>query len=416
MDLSVDRTVDMALERDASVRTVSAEAAEARARLREVRSERLPALTARGDYTRLSEIPPVEFSLPGMDTSFTAFPVERDRYQFELRVEQPLFTGFRLGNEVSAAELQAEAAGLLEEQERATAAFEARRAYWTLYHAQALRDAVDRALVHVDEHLDVIRQQVEQGAALRADLLRARTRRAEVLVDRVEAENAIRIARIELNQVVGRPATAEVRLLDAPPAEGPTRSLDAFIAEAVDASPRLHALRRQADALEARVRATGGDRLPSLGFFGRYLYARPNPYYMSDPGEFHGTWELGLSTQWSIWEGGGRSARTQVAEAQYDAATARLQDASEELVLEVTRQYLETQRAVEALEAATLLVAEAEETLRVVRLQYQEGAALSEQVLDAERAWLAARARHARAEAELAIAHAGLLATLGRVR
>lgn len=414
-ELTAEASVRLALERNETLRAAGAETAEARALLREVRAERLPSITARGDYTRLSDIPPVDFSLPGLDSSFTVLPVERDRYQLELSVEQPLFTGFRLGNEAEAAERQAEAAELLEEQERAVVAFEVRRAYWTLYHAMAVREAVAGSLEQIDEHLDNIRQRVEEGAALRADLLRARTRRAEVVLERVEAANAVRVARLELNRLIGQPLTTEVRPVDDPPLEVPDQGLDVLIAEGLDESPRLDALRQQAAALDARVRAAGGDRFPSVGLFGRYLYARPNPYFLAEPNEFHGTWEVGLSTQWGIWEGGRRSARTAGARARLEAADARLADAQEQATVEITRQYLEIQRAGEALEAATLMVAEAEETLAVVRLQYDEGVAISEQVLDAEQAYRAARARYALAQAEHAIARAALLTAVGRV-
>jgi outer membrane protein TolC len=60
-------------------------------------------------------------------------------------------------------------------------------------------------------------------------------------------------------------------------------------------------------------------------------------------------------------------------------------------------------------------VRSAEESFRVARAQFTEGAALSADVLDAEQASRSARARRARAGAEYAVARARLLNAEGRV-
>jgi outer membrane protein TolC len=60
-------------------------------------------------------------------------------------------------------------------------------------------------------------------------------------------------------------------------------------------------------------------------------------------------------------------------------------------------------------------VREAEESFRIVSNQFEEGMALSADVLDAEEALRRARARRADALADKAIAEAAVLNALGRV-
>ena len=414
-ELTVEQSVRLGLERNARLRSAISEAAAAKAAERSVRAGRLPAIRGQASYTRLSSnIPGVEFMLPGIDSTFTFQAVQLDRYQAELSVSQPLLGQFRLRHEVRGAEHEAAAAALEAEQEQVDVAFEIRRAYWNLYRALAVRATLDAALAHVDEHLSEVRTRLAAGAALARDVLAAQTRRSEVLLERVEGENAVRLSQLELNRLIGMPLETEVR-----PAPDP----DSVAAEApplppaggVEARPEVGALNEQVLGLEAQLRAVMAARLPELDITGRYLYARPNPYFFQEQDRFRGTWELGLSARWDIWEGGRQSARTGEARARLDAALARLADTRERAAVDLARQQLEVRRAAEAVSVAGQNVLEAEETFKVVRQQFGEGTALSADVLDAEQAYRRAQARRSGALADHAIARAAVLNALGRV-
>src|SRR5690606_23935238 len=108
-----------------------------------------------------------------------------------------------------------------------------------------------------------------------------------------------------------------------------------------------------------------------------------------------GTLEVGLSSSWNLWEGGRVSAEVRESRARFAVADARLEEASGEVAVAVARQYLEVQRAGEALAVSGLRSREAEESLRVARERFEEGLALSAEVLEAERAYRTALAGEA---------------------
>lgn len=415
-ELTVEESVRLGLERSPRVRAAEAEAAEARARAGEVRAGLLPAVRVQGSYTRLGgDIPEAEFTLPGLDTTFTILPIERDRYHSEIGIEQALFAGGRLRQGVRGAERAAAAAEWSAREARADVALEIRRAYWTLHGALAGLEATDAALAQVEEHLGDMRRRFEEGAVLRSEVLAAQTRRSEIQLERVESANGVRVARLELNRLVGLPAGTEVRpeaRLEVAPLP-PTA--EALTEQAVGARPELRALAERVAVLRAEEAAARGGRLPSLSFVSRYVYARPNPYVFTEQSAFHGTWEAGLQVRWSLWEGGAQAARVAQARARVRAAEARLEEARELAAVDVSRQYLEAVRATEAVGVAAENVEYATEALRVTRQQFAEGAALSAQVLEAEAAYRQALARRARARSEHAIARASLLRSLGEV-
>jgi outer membrane protein TolC len=415
-DLTVDETVRLGLENNPRLRAAAADINAARAGYRQARAALLPALRAQGSFTRLmSNVPDVEFRLPGFDSAFTFQGIERNRYYAELSVEQPLVTALRLRQEARAAAHELEAASADAGQERADLAFEIRRTYWNLRRANAQRAALNTSLAQVDEHLKDVRNRLEAGTALRKDLLAAQTRRSEVQLEILEADNAVRVGQLELNRLIGLPLDTRVRPIATVAVDSAIAPLETLTAQALSERPQLVALGEQVNALRAEVRAAESTRLPELDFISRYVYARPNPYFFSVQTRFRSSWELGFSARWDIWQGNRKSAVTSEARARVQAAEARLADVRTEVAVDVARQQLEVVRATEAITVAAQAVTEGEESFRVARQQFTEGVALSSDVLDAEQALRRAQARRAQSEADYAIARAALLAAQGRV-
>ncbi len=408
-ELTVEQSVRMGLESNERLRVARADATAARAVQRQVEAGRLPSVRAQANYTRVSDIPGVEFDVPGLDSTFVFQTAQLDRYHAELSVGVPVLSQIRLGHETRAAEHVARSAELALERERAMLAFEIRRAWWELYRSMAALEAAEAAVVRMDEHVAVVARRVAEGTAITRDLLAAQARRSEVRLERVEAANAVRSARLELNRRIGLPLDAPVQ--PAVPAEPLVVDTTAVL----DEHPQLEALAEQTRARRASLAAATAARLPELDVSARYFVARPNPYYFTDQESFRNTWEFVVSGRWPVWEGGRLSAQRQEARARLEAAEATLADAAERMTVDLARARLELQRASEAVGVAAQNVAEAEESFRVARQQFGEGAALSADVLDAEQALREAQARSSSAEADLAIARAAVLNALGRV-
>lgn len=414
--LSVKESIALGLQHNFGVRAASAEVDAAEAAHEMAKTARLPVIRGQASYMRLSDnIPDVDFSFPGTDTTYTLLPVEINQFHSEVSVRQPLFAGGRLNRQVEAAAHYADAASLLEEQEKVDVAFEVRKAYWELYQAMLVRDAVKTSLQMIDQHVRDIRNKVDEGTMLRADLLNAEVRRSEILLEQVEARNRVKRARLSLNRLTGQPPESSVTLEEPAPPKPVSFTMEDLVERTLRQRPRLHALSEQVSARETEVMVTKSSRLPELSLVGRYIYARPNQYFFAGQDEFHGTWEAGMSLQWDIWSGGKRRLETVRAEAQLRGMEARLADLKEQAALEVAQYYLELRRATEAIDVSTANVQSAREALRMVRNQFDEGMVLSTQVLDAEYALRKAEASYARAIADYKIARASVLHATGQI-
>ncbi|HMB89419.1 MAG TPA: TolC family protein, partial [Rhodothermales bacterium] len=296
--LTPDECVEIGLENNRTVRAARYGAAEAEAGYKEARTHRLPVLSGQGSYQRLSDNIPdfeVDFSgFPGVDEGAFEVPAILNRYDLRLHAEQPLFTGFRLHNSIRAAEYQANAAQQNVAATEADLAYEIREAYWALVEAQAMQEAMDTALEQVAAHLQDIRNLREQGMALQSDVLAVQTRQAEVRLQQVEAESALRLARLTLNYRMGVPLGTEVHPSAEVQVEPLIDSAEVLVERAWQRRPDIGALASEVQALEASVAVARAGWMPQVNLVGTYSYARPNPYIFPQEDAFTGTWEAGV--------------------------------------------------------------------------------------------------------------------------
>lgn len=414
--LTVDESVAMGLQHSFQLRAARADTEEAAAAHQRARADRRPALQGEASYTRLSgNIPSVDFTVPGMDTTFTLLPVELNRFYSELSLHQPIYNGGRRNKQIEAASHMADAAKLMEAQAQSDIAFEIRQAYWNLYRATEEEKAVEIALAMVEEHLQEVRNRFEEGVLLKTDLLRAEVRHSEVLLEEVEARSNVRMARLNFNRLTGLPRDAKPLLVE-PAEKAPERYVKADLVEhALMEKPSLHAHTKQVLAQEAELGIFKNEGIPEINLVGRYIYARPNQYFFAEQDHFRRTWEAGVAMRWNIWSGGRRQSEVNQAEARLQSAEANLADLEERIIMEVERDYLELERSEAAMVAAAANLEVSEAAFQMARHQFGEGVVLSSQVLDTEYSYRLAKARYVGAVSDYEIAKAAILNALGQI-
>lgn len=410
--LTLQESIQHALDNHGLLQRAEAEALEARAGEQQAQSAWWPSLTTEASYVRLDDrIPPIEGQVPGADETFEIAPIEFNQFRSEIRLEQMLFTGLRRTRQIRAASARAEAADAAVAEQRAAVALEVREAYWTLAREHSRVEAAEQSLRHVQAHLQNVQAQFEAGAALEHQVLASRTRVAEAQLDRVEATNAVRMARTTLNQLIGEALHTEIELVTDPETAA---QIDPTV-DGIDDHPQLRAFQQQVTALEAEAGIARREWLPNVALTGRYLFARPNPNFFFERDQFRGNWEAGMTMRWTVWDGGRRSAVTDGARARLRATEAQLDHTRREIKRRIEREALAAAGARTAVEAANRALRQAEASFEMTQEQFEEGAVLSSDVLEAETALLRARQRTTEALTGYARATAALLYARGRV-
>jgi outer membrane protein TolC len=257
----------------------------------------------------------------------------------------------------------------------------------------ARRDAVTVAT----ETFDVAKARVAAELANQVESTRAETALVRAQQDLAEAENTRAAAYRALATLLGTRDPITVHAVDTLPAE--PGALDALVGEAQAHRPELSAQRATIAAAEATAKASTWRWSPSLSAFGNVRLQN----YAGFSGDKY-AWAVGLQLDWVVFDGGVRDAQRHLADAQRREAEARLELIGDSVSDEVANAHgsLETKR--KGVGSAQRAVELARETLRLVRAQYEAGAAKQLDVLQAQDVLVAAEVGLAQAHFDVALA------------
>lgn len=308
----------------------------------------------------------------------------------------PLYAGGRNAAARKAAKAGSAAARAEAEAVRETLEFEVARAFYTIQKTGGFIEAATLAVHAFEMNRGVAQKRLDAGAALKTELLDIEVRLGEAREELVRARNARALALTALKNLLGveedslQVAENDVEL------EVPGSSMAGERAE-------LLSLSFQEEAAVAEVRKARGGHLPQVEAFGQVDH---------DEGwKFHGSgnsYAAGLVARWDLW--GGQLTRNRVREAEARLEMLREQERKFRLQIqyEVEQARLQLAEAGERLSVTRQTVLHAEESAGLTRARYEQGLALSTQLIDAETALTAAKVRHAEAQADRRIAVAAL--------
>lgn len=255
----------------------------------------------------------------------------------------------------------------------------------------------------------------------RATLENAKTRFAAGTVTKVDVDRAelalVRAEQAEREALYGKQqayrALATLMQVDGAfvvraPGVPATAAADQTLDTALKLRPEFRALELSAESADAQSRAYGWKWSPQLSAFGKAHLGN----YAGFTGDKY-DWAVGLQLDWTLFDGGVRDAQRHLAAAQATEAQARAQVLSDAIRddLENGRRFLETKR--EALATATRAVALAQETVDLVRSQYEAGTVTEVDLLQAQDNLVAAREALAQSRFDVAVADVTLRRAAG---
>jgi len=272
-----------------------------------------------------------------------------------------------------------------------------------------------RALEVTERALDVARAReveiearVETGAALRADLLRARARRRQREAELAAQRGGKAVAEANLARLLGAPPGRTYIPTEGPPAVPPLVGDEAeWVARALDQRPLLEAARRKLAGASAMTKGEDKSILPDIGAFGSLYDNRIGAGGAQ-------SWAVGVGLKWSVFDSP-RSKRQAAALAEERAAEQELRAAVDGVRFQVALAYRNALTARERHAAAAGGAEEGREAFRVVQERRKAGMATLTDELETETAALAAVLEEIRAAAQVAIADAALERAAGEI-
>ena len=403
--VSISQALHEAMGRRPLVLAAKEDAAAGRAAAAEARSRYLPKVTLSETFLWTDEPAGSLFIdlnqedlAVSQDADIYNFPPSRRDFETRVSLEQPLFNpdisyGFRRAEE------SAGAADALAEWSMQQAAFAAFSSYLDLQQAHAALESSRSSEKDAAETLRLSSEQYRAGVGLKADQLRAGVALAEARRMVRRAENDLELARRSLALSMGR--AGEAVDIDAPLTSG------LFAEESGQTMvlrDDLAALGHQSREAELAAKQSRTRYLPRADFAASYsLHDAEMPF-----GTDAGSWKIGASLSWVLFDGGSRKHAVARSDAGEQAIRQRWLEATRQARYRVEEARLRAEEARLNLEASRQAVAEGEESRNQIEQRYKAGLVDLTDLL-------AVQAALDRSRFDLTSAMADLILSLGRI-
>ncbi|OPX25402.1 MAG: hypothetical protein B1H02_01600 [Candidatus Latescibacteria bacterium 4484_107] len=417
MELTLEESVRIALKKSKALAMAQEKVRESEARIGEARAGFLPQIGSKASYTRLDVAPYMSmtnFAIPGMPAGTMPDKIEMgddDIYNAAVSAQQPLFTGGKILNGYRMAEYGAEAERFNYRRSEADVVLHVEEAYYGVLKAQEFKKVSDQAVAQMEAHVRDLENMYRVGMIAENDLLKAKVQRSNVKLMRIQATNAVRMARTAFCNVLGIPLDTEVVLkakLEYEPS--PPVALEEAIQKALKQRPEVKAMEYTLKIGEKAVSISKAGWLPNVALIGNYNYKRPN---RENEEKWYGSWDVTVAAQMNVFDWGATHYQTAQAKhrlRQMEEGFGQLRDG---ITLEVTQSVLALQEAREKVAATQENVAQAEENYRVTNEKFKQGMATNTDLLDANTMWTQARMECVQALADHYVAEAKLEKAMG---
>lgn len=288
-------------------------------------------------------------------------------------------------------------------------------AYWQVVSLKAKYALATSYVNLLDSLCRNVHLMVKEGVATRSDALSVDVKLNSAQVDLTKVENGLTLSRMALAQVCGLPVHTTFTLADEDNVLATAEPLlpDNYDMEDIYARrPDLRALSTGVDIAKQQKRVALSSMLPNLALVGSYEFSNPN-MYDGFKKRFKGAFSVGAVLTIPIWHWGGNYSKYKAAESDEIIRRLQLEDAKEMVDLQVSQANFKTQEAFKTYRMTETNLAKADENLRSATLGFREGVLTTDNVMEAQTAWLKAHSEQIDALIDVQLCQTYLSKALG---
>ena len=345
----------------------------------------IPNVTLNSGYTRVSDnITPYSFTYPGATEATVLNPQVLNQFNNRLQVQQVVYAGGRGLNFFKSSELLEKVASLDVEKDKIEVKNTLISAVLNLYKLQKIAVSLGENIKDLKGRLNDIQNFVKSGTAMENDALKAELAITQVETSQKEIENAIELARFNLNLMLGLSPETVVALDEKSLfVEKNLGSLSSYLT-ALSTRPDLAAAAIRKQVAEKNIEVTKGAMLPVVSVVAGYNENRPNQRVFPQQNAFKGTWDAGIQVSYNLSNLYTTKFQVQEANAalvQADAQRAQLDDAAK---MEVAAAFYAYNSATEKIKLSEKSIAQATENQRVMKNRFDAKVATIGELLDSD--------------------------------
>ncbi|MFA6959780.1 MAG: TolC family protein [Opitutaceae bacterium] len=403
--LDLKTAIAYALDNNFAIRQARERIKEQEGLIVEVKARAIPNASINSSYTRND--PEISQSVPATKQDWT----------IALQVRQALYAGGGVKAALDAQKVLREAALLDLKGTINDALLEVRTRFFNVLLAREQIKVQEENVKLLAEQLQNAKNRFEAGSVSNFEVLRAEVELANARPVLIRARNSYRTSTDQLRQSIGYTNTSQENLRKTPEFVGsldftPTSyDLQAALDEARLNRPELLRLAKTIQAQARNIDYTKANYQPTLDLVGAYgLYKDRTSDSFSDSRE---GWTVGVESTWAIFDGRATAGRVAQAKSQYRQADLRLKEQTLAVEVEVRTALSSLQEAAELADAATKVIEQAAESLRLADARYGAGSATQLDVLQAQVSLTKARDNQLQANYSYNVALANVRRAIG---
>jgi outer membrane protein len=331
-----------------------------------------------------------------------------DTYSSSIQVVQPIFNGGAEIANIHAATMEKRRQGHHSRDLEATTVNEVKQAYYQAQKSFALENTSQEALTLAQETLKLTQARFEVGQVSKAEILRWESQVAQVEGDLIETSNTLRLARLNLNMVMGIELNRQWEFpqmdLNAEPGfEKPMKILTEFpnFSE-FSAHPGVKEMDAVVGLTRSERMGSASAVLPKLNFVFNYGW-ESNDTMGLDGDE---SWTATLNLEVPIFQSLGGAFGIMSSHRKVQAARISRDEYQRAFLTRAYSAQLNKRSSAQRVKAARSELAFADENMKVVKERELLGAATNLDLLDAQFTYIQAKTRLVSALADLRIATA----------
>jgi outer membrane protein len=347
------------------------------------------------------------FAIPFGSQVFTV----RDAFTWTAGVSliQPISAILAIYEQYKIQEFGVDVAAIRRASTRREVAFHTIESYYRLLEAERLADVANASVTQLEAQQKQAQSQFDNGVIGKNDLLRAGLALAGARQRSIQTSGQVVLARGQLATAMGRSPDAAVEpaaFEGEPPPLGES-GLEAAEGRAAADRLELRDLDRQVDQAQVGVSYARAKLGPIVNAVGNYTHTAGSPFQQENAAY------VGLAASWNVWDWGTTIGTIHEADAKLHQAILARKKLQDEVRLEARQAFVNAESSREALDVARTAVAQAEENYRIVIKKFDNSAATSFDVVDAEALLTQSRGQVEQALYDYLIASAALQKATG---
>ena len=390
--LSINDAVQMALERNNSIKIADQDTKVATANLKAAKG-------ANGVSVSLSS------NLSGSDGAMSSFEKGNSN---GISASIPIYTGKKNELNINNSEANLLKSQLDLERTKETVRYDTIKAYYDILEAQQNVNINQESVNNYQSHLTDVQNLYAGGAVPRSDLLRSEVALSNAQQSLILAQNTYDINVSTFRNIIKLDRAESVTLTDGFSYTPVKMSLNECLDYALSSRRDAMSAKLDLDIAKNDIDIAKAGYLPTVDFSLSTNWDK-QPLPSSNDYDYRAT----VSANWNLFDSNITRANIEAAQAEYDKAGYTLSETLDNIDLEVRQAYLNMREAEKRFNSTALAVKQAEEDYFIATEKYRVGEGIILDVIDAELALSQARLNYSSAQYDYARYKASLEYAIG---